>query len=78
MPSRRGGTLAAQVAYVSPMQLAQLHALLGERDPAFAALERAFAERSPALASLRVSPVFDDLRSDPRYAKLLARMRLAP
>ena len=49
---------------------------LGERDQAFAWLERAFDERRGWLAYLKVEPMLDPLRTDPRFATLVRRMRL--
>jgi eukaryotic-like serine/threonine-protein kinase len=54
---------------------AWLLAALGEKDAAFQLLERAEAERQPALA-LTGLPGFDALRADPRLGALLARMGL--
>jgi hypothetical protein len=54
-----------------------LHASLGATDEAFAALERAFDERSDILAFLKVEPHWDPLRSDPRFRDMLARVGLA-
>jgi hypothetical protein len=42
--------------YVAPIVMARLHARLGETDRAFDWLEKAYAERSPALADLKVDP----------------------
>jgi hypothetical protein len=47
----------------------------GDRDRAFAALDRAFARRSPLVECLLVAPAFDSLRTDPRYAAMAARIR---
>jgi TolB-like protein/lipoprotein NlpI len=58
-------------------QFAMLHASLGATDEAFAALERAFDERSDILAFLKVEPHWDPLRSDPRFRDMLARVGLA-
>jgi serine/threonine-protein kinase len=44
---------------------------LGEKDAAFALLDRAVAERNDVLLWLKVHPVFDPLRSDPRFERLL-------
>ena len=49
--------------------------VLGEQDAAFRVLERAEAERQPALAFTGM-PGFDTLRADPRFAALLTRMGL--
>jgi tetratricopeptide (TPR) repeat protein len=46
---------------------------LGDFDAAFAGLERALAQ-SAALNQLPLDPVYDPLRSDPRYAQLQRRI----
>lgn len=54
-------------------------AAIGDRDRAFAALERAFVERSGnQLPFLEYHPLYDPLRDDPRYHDLLRRMHLEP
>ena len=63
--------------YVSPITLAMIRIGLGERDQAFALLDEALKERSSFLLWLKVEPVFDPLRGDPRFAKLLADVGLA-
>ena len=62
--------------YVSPSDLAKAHLALGDHDAAFEALERAFAERRGLLVYLRVEPIFDPIRSDPRFLELVRRMGL--
>jgi serine/threonine protein kinase/Tfp pilus assembly protein PilF len=64
--------------YVSPNELATLYAALGEREQAFAALEKAFAAHDPQLRYLPSDFVYDSLRSDPRFADLLRRVGLTP
>ncbi len=66
----------AKHRYVSPSDLAKIHLALGEADAAFAMLERAYTERRGYLVYLRVEPLFDPIRSDPRFTDLVARMRL--
>jgi TolB-like protein len=58
--------------------VAEIYAQLGEKDRAFACLERAYRERSYMLMYLKVAPELDPLRSDPRYADLLRRVGLTP
>jgi TolB-like protein/Tfp pilus assembly protein PilF len=62
--------------HVPAIHFAIIHIGLGERDEAFAWLEKAFEERSDQLAFLGVEPLFDPLRDDPRFASLLRRLRL--
>jgi tetratricopeptide (TPR) repeat protein len=64
--------------YVSPTIRASVYASLGDRDRAFAWLDRAFAERDFLLVTVRVEPMFDPLRRDPRFTELLTRMNLGP
>lgn len=60
---------------VSPIRAAGVYAALGDRNRAFAWLDKALAERSPMLALLAVHPSWDNLRSDPRFEALVARIR---
>jgi eukaryotic-like serine/threonine-protein kinase len=63
--------------YISPVAFAMLHAGLGETDRVFEWLDRAMDDRRGWLVYLKVEPVLDPVRSDPRFARLLERMRLA-
>jgi TolB-like protein/Tfp pilus assembly protein PilF len=63
-------------AYVPGYHLALAHTGLGNRDAAFALLEKACAEREPAVINLNVEPRFEPLRRDSRYSALLQRLRL--
>jgi TolB-like protein/DNA-binding winged helix-turn-helix (wHTH) protein/Tfp pilus assembly protein PilF len=62
--------------YISPTGLANLHVALGEREQAFALLERAYAAHDQQLIFLGVEPEFDPLRSDPRFTGLMRRVGL--
>jgi TolB-like protein/DNA-binding winged helix-turn-helix (wHTH) protein/Tfp pilus assembly protein PilF len=62
--------------YVTPAALANVYIALGKKDEAFVWLEKAFAERSNYLAYLKVFPILDPLRSDPRFANLVQRVGL--
>ena len=50
------------------------YAMLGEKDAAFAALEKEFARRG--VVDINIDPRFDNIRSDPRFADLLRRIGL--
>jgi eukaryotic-like serine/threonine-protein kinase len=58
-----------------PYGAATSYAMLGEKDAAFAALEKAAAAGNH-IDTLKVDPALDNLRSDPRYADLLRRIGL--
>jgi serine/threonine protein kinase/lipoprotein NlpI len=64
--------------YVSPYNIATIYEGLGEKDQAFAWLEKSYAARESSMASLKVDPEFASLRSDPRFTDLLRRMGLKP
>ena len=64
----------ARERYVSPLNIARLHAQVGDRESAFAALEEAFAERSPGLVFLKVDAAWDRIRDDARFAVLVRRV----
>jgi tetratricopeptide (TPR) repeat protein len=61
--------------FVTSYGIALVHASLGENDAAFAALDKAFEERSNWLVWLRLDPRWNALRADARFAVLVSRMR---
>jgi hypothetical protein len=61
---------------VAPETIAVVYAELGEKDQAIHWLEKAYAERSTFMVSLKTEPSLDSLRSDPRFAELLRRVGL--
>jgi eukaryotic-like serine/threonine-protein kinase len=66
--------------YVPALYSAGIHVGLGEKDKAFEWLEKSYADRSigVGLEAPKVDPIWDPLRSDPRFADLLRRMNLQP
>ena len=60
------------------MYLAAVYVGLGDKEQAFAWLEKDFQQHSGTLTFVTWLVAFDDLRSDPRYADLVRRMGLAP
>jgi serine/threonine-protein kinase len=66
----------AKSRYVSPVAPAGLYVSLGELDHAFEWLETAYQHRRGWLAYLKIEPMLDGLRSDPRFHRLVERMRL--
>jgi TolB-like protein len=55
-------------------QIAQVYAARGERDKAFEWLQISFAEHDTGTLALLVDPLLRDLRDDPRYKALVAKM----
>ncbi len=70
---RQGGR-----ALVDPTVFAQWYLMVGAIDSAFARLEDAFLIRSETLIFDLRAPIFDPIRSDPRYVDLIRRLRLQP
>jgi TolB-like protein/Tfp pilus assembly protein PilF len=60
----------------SPFLMALVYVGLEDRDRAFEWLEKALHGRSWELPALKMNPVFDALRSDPRFPVLLDRLGL--
>jgi hypothetical protein len=58
-----------------PRSAAAAYAMLGDKDAAFAALEKAFVSRA-GVVDINVDPRLDNLRSDPRFTDLLRRIGL--
>jgi eukaryotic-like serine/threonine-protein kinase len=57
-----------------PEPTAEIYILLGDKDKAFHWLETAYEERDGFLNELAASPMFDSLRSDPRYKALVKKI----
>ena len=55
-------------------QYGEIYAQLGMKDEALGALRRALATRDPGMAFIRVDPLLDPLRGDPRFAAIVREM----
>ena len=62
--------------YVSPTELSVLYLALGQREEAFALLEKAYAVHDLQLGNLGVDASYDSLRGDPRFTDLMRRVGL--
>ena len=67
--ARQGGT-------VLPDLPAYLYGILGERDRAFAWLEKSMQMHTGQPLYFKIDPTLDDLRSDPRFVALIRRVGL--
>ena len=65
-----------RVDYVSPVAFATLYIGLDDPQHALDWMERALEERRGWLAYLRVNPLLDPLRGEPRFQALIEKMRL--
>jgi serine/threonine protein kinase len=62
--------------YVAPIGGAMVWTGLGEKNKALENLEKAYEGRESSMAYLKVWPIFDSLRSEPRFQDLLKKMNL--
>jgi len=69
-------TELARNQYVSPYAFALVYTGLGNKDQAFAWLDRAYEERASTLPFLKTNPTLASLHSDSRFHALLRRMGL--
>lgn len=68
----------SQQTYVQPTWVAVIYIGLGEKNQGFNWLQKAYEDRSSWLVYLQVDPLFDSVRSDPRFIALLRRVGLSP
>ena len=66
----------AQQQYVSPFDVAMVYVGLGDKDHAFAYLEKAREDQAEFMGWLQSFAPLDPLRSDPRFAELVRRVEL--
>jgi TolB-like protein/Tfp pilus assembly protein PilF len=64
--------------HVASSCFALIHLGLGEKDRALDWLEAGARGREMSLASLKIHPAYDNLRGEPRFRVLLAKLGLAP
>ena len=55
---------------MDPAPLLLAHLGMGNTEAAFTVLDEAYSEHSTALPSLRVNPIYDPIRDDPRFESL--------
>jgi serine/threonine protein kinase/Tfp pilus assembly protein PilF len=67
---------AAKTQYVRTYYLACIYVALGDKDKAFAELEKSLADKDCYLPRAKIDPLMDALRDDPRFNALLKRMHL--
>ena len=67
---------AEKTRYVENYWVAITYAALGDKDAAFAELEKAYQQRDWFLPRMKVDPYLDPLRDDPRFADLVKRVGL--
>jgi len=63
--------------YVSPIDMAVVYMGLGDRNSVFQWFEKAYQERAARIQEIS-EPLFDSLRSDPRFPDLMRRVGLPP
>jgi serine/threonine-protein kinase len=61
--------------FVSPSAIALVYAGLGDRESTFKWLEKGYETRDVHMVFLPIDPMWDDVRSDPRFQGLLQRCR---
>jgi serine/threonine protein kinase/Tfp pilus assembly protein PilF len=68
----------AKKEYVDPCDFARDYLRLGDKEHAIEWLEKAFREKSQSMQFLKVDPIWNPLRSDPRFRDILRRMNFPP
>jgi hypothetical protein len=63
--------------YISPYNLAYVYLFLNEKDKAIEQLKIASEKHDINVETLKVDPLLDALRGDPRFQELLKRANLA-
>jgi TolB-like protein/Flp pilus assembly protein TadD len=64
--------------YVPPVDLALVHSALNDPDRMFEALDKAYEDHDGELIWLPIDPIYDCFRDEPRFRKLLEKLRAMP
>ena len=68
--------MTAENQHIDSWPVMTFQAELGEKDKAFAVLNKAYESRHADIQALKVEPLLDPLRNDPRFAELMRRVGL--
>ena len=71
-----GLTELSKHSYVSSYSIAESYMRVGEKQKAFEWLDKAYEEHDSGLVSVAVEPMFEPIRSDPRFKEIVSRMKL--
>jgi TolB-like protein/DNA-binding winged helix-turn-helix (wHTH) protein/tetratricopeptide (TPR) repeat protein len=66
----------AKSGYAPPVLVAGVYMRLGDKERALQWLDKGFQERDDLMINLNVDPVFDGIRTDPRFRDLVRRVGL--
>jgi hypothetical protein len=75
-PSIRASVDVERPAWYRDHALGDLWMLYGEHERALDHLERAFEAEDPTLGTVGIDPVWDPVREDPRYLRIVEALRL--
>jgi serine/threonine-protein kinase len=68
----------SKTQFVPPLEKALVYIGMGRRDEAFSLLEECYGLRLANLAYLTTDPIYDGIRTDPRFVDLARRVNLTP
>ena len=69
-------TPSGEQTFVSHYEMARVYAGLGDKESAFASLEKAFEVRDDGLTRMKIDPLMEKIRYDARYAAIMHRVGL--
>src|SRR5712671_1419417 len=72
-----GLTEISKHGYVSSYSIAEGYMRLGQKEKALEWLEKAYQEHDSGLVSIAVEPMFDPMRTNPRFVDIVRRMKLS-
>ena len=61
---------------IEPQRLLIAYSGTGQKERVIELLQKAYSEHSNAVVQIKVDPMYDPIRSDPRFSDLLRRVRL--
>jgi hypothetical protein len=62
--------------FISGVDIAEVYCALGQTNDAMTWLNHAYEKRDKGIDMLRIDPLFDGCRADPRYQALLVKLKL--